>query len=448
MTDTTAQPIEERKKHQTNQELINYHIEQITGRANLTSQIKVFKELTGNATLAQMLIQLIYWSDRATRADGFVYKSASDWINEVDASRYLVRIFNDLPFIITKVHKANRYPTTHYKVDFAKLIPALYNRNSQTKSKNAMKSQSVPTPPAAAMPIEAPSIPIPADPTPIQESSTPCAKPKILYPKLRNRGKITPIKDPQAVDTGAKMPPIEPSSPTGGGKITPSEDLQPPDMGAKLPLSEPSQTPDGGKNALSMGQNQPGIGAKLPQYGGKIDKSLTLNTTINTSNNTNNKLKDKETNLKEKESFPQPHSNSSFGNIRLSQVFADQNPDLLKALANSPPDPPPDPATAKSPAPKANYQEFLAELADVTGFNLSIKPNAERLNGVASQLVSAGYSVDDLNNFFNHWIEKDWRWKKSGSLPTPENVLSDIAQVKKLQDMAYFERQKYLRWLH
>ncbi len=41
-----------------------------------------------------------------------------------------------------------------------------------------------------------------------------------------------------------------------------------------------------------MGQNQPGIGAKLPQYGGEIDKSLTINTTINTSNNTNNNLKD------------------------------------------------------------------------------------------------------------------------------------------------------------
>lgn len=449
MTDTTAQPIEAHKRHQTNQELINYHIQQITGRANLTSQIKVFKELTGNATLAQMLTQLIYWSDRSSRADGFVYKSASDWINEVQASRHQVRRFKKLPFIITELHRANSHPTTHYKVDFEKLIPALYNRKSQTNLIIAIKPQSTLAASSATIPIATPSIPDPSQPTPIQEDPTPRPKPKIRYAKLHSRGKITPIQEPHNADHGAKMPLGGPSSPPDGGKITPIEDLQMPDMGVKIPLIEPTPTPDGGKISPILGQNQPGIGAKLPQDGGKNDKSLTLITTINTASITNNKLKENKQIFKEKESSSQPYSNLIFGSVRISQVLADQNPALLERLKAIDEEPSPDAETfADNPSTsKANYQEFLAELADLTGFNLAIKPNAERLNRVASQLISAGYAVSDLKNYYNYWIEKDWRWKKSGTYPTPEIVLTDIAQVKKLQDSAFLERQKYLRWL-
>jgi len=458
MNNNYHQPIEEKHQFLSNQELISYHIEKITGRANLTSQIKVFKDITGNATLAQMLIQLIYWSDRTTRADGFVYKSAVDWINEVGASRYLVRIFNDLPFIITKVQKANRYPTTHYKIDFEMLIPALYSHKSQRESKNAMKPQSAPTPPAAAMPIEIPSIPNPTDTTPIQENPPQRAKSKIRYPKLRNRGIIAPIKDAQAVDNGVKLPPIEPSPPPDRGKITPIEDLQRPDMGAKMPLNDTSQTPDQGKITPVLGQNRPSKGAKLHPHGGEIDKSLTLNTTINTSNNTNNNLKD----LKDLKDFSadadfssnsQAEDNDIDSSTEPKTEFLENNPDCQEPTSD-PFDPPSDPVdkpTENNPSKSnnkfPNYQEFLKELAEITHFDLGIKTNAARLGRAASQLLDAGYTVDDLRNFFNHWIENDWRWKKNDQFPKPETVLSDIAQVKAVQDKAYYERQKYKKWL-
>lgn len=442
----------------TNQELINYHIKQISGHADLTAKLNLFYDLTKTYCTASMLSRLIYWSDRATRADGFVYKSAADWKAETRASRHQVRLFKDLPFIITKVQKANKHPTTHYKIDFAKLIQALYDLQSQAKPGANEESQSMPADQRPSDQNGTNHPHAPNDPLPTQESPTPRAKSKYRYPKLRNRGKNTPITEPSLAGNGAKMPPIETSSPPDGGKITPSEDLQPPDMGAKLPLSEPSQTPDGGKNALSMGQNQPGIGAKLPQHGGEIDKSLTINTTINTSNNTNNNLKD----LKDLKDFSavadfssnsQAEDNDIDSSTEPKTEFLENNPDCQEPTSD-PFDPPSDPVdkpTENNPSKSnnkfPNYQEFLKELAEITQFDLGIKSNAGRLGRAASQLLDAGYTVDDLKNFFNHWIENDWRWKNNDQFPKPETVLSDIAQVKAVQDKAYYERQKYKKWL-
>jgi len=458
MINNYQQPIEENPQFLSNQELINYHIEKITGHADFSSQLNLFTDLTDDPILALMLSRLIYWSDRATRADGFVYKSAEAWKAELRATRYRVRLFNDLPFVITELHRANKRPTTHYKVDFVKLVQALYDLPSQTKPGDNKKSQSLPTAQKNSNQNETYHTPDPDDPLPTQESPSPCAKPKYRNPKLRNRGKITPNTEPNNTANGAKIPLGEPSSPTEGGKITPIVELQLPYMGAKTPLNDPTPTPNGGKITPILGQNRPSKGAKLPQYGGEIDKSLTLNTTINTSNNTNNNLKD----LKDLKDFSADADFSS--NFQRSDAVSESstkpqnepienNPDPQDAFADpfdqspKPVEDPPDDQPSKSSNKFPNYQEFLTELAEITHFDLAIKVNAGRLGRAASQLLSAGYTVDDLKNFFNHWIENDWRWKNNGQFPKPETVLSEIAQVKTIQDKAYYDRQKYKKWL-
>jgi AhpD family alkylhydroperoxidase len=59
---------------------------------------------------------LLYWSERATRKDGSVYKTSADWEEELSVSGYAVRQFKKLPFIETTVQRANAYPTTHYRI--------------------------------------------------------------------------------------------------------------------------------------------------------------------------------------------------------------------------------------------------------------------------------------------------------------------------------------------
>lgn len=78
---------------------------------------RVFFELTHDISLSAMIAQLIFWCDRAVRSDGFVYKSSRDWYNELGVSNYAVRKFKKLPFIITRIIRANGSPTTHYLID-------------------------------------------------------------------------------------------------------------------------------------------------------------------------------------------------------------------------------------------------------------------------------------------------------------------------------------------
>jgi len=109
-----------------NQKRIFSIIKEVTGHAYILTAPQLFVDLTGDLTLAAMLSQLIYWSDRSIRPDGFVYKSAIDWKNEVGASKRSVQKFNQLPYIETKIRRANGHPTTHYKVRFDVLIDQIY----------------------------------------------------------------------------------------------------------------------------------------------------------------------------------------------------------------------------------------------------------------------------------------------------------------------------------
>lgn len=99
-----------------NQKRIFDIIKEMTGHAYILTAPQLLVELTGNLTLAVMLSQLLYWSDRSVRRDGFVYKSALDWKNEVGASKRTIQKFNQLPYVETKLIMANGHPTTHYRV--------------------------------------------------------------------------------------------------------------------------------------------------------------------------------------------------------------------------------------------------------------------------------------------------------------------------------------------
>ena len=86
------------------------------GRPIIVTAPRSLIKLCGHPILALMLSQLLYWTDRATREDGFVYKSYADWYDEVGASEHYIQIFNKLPYIETKRIKANGFPTTHYRI--------------------------------------------------------------------------------------------------------------------------------------------------------------------------------------------------------------------------------------------------------------------------------------------------------------------------------------------
>jgi len=94
-------------------------------------------DFTQDIVMALMLIQLVFWSDRTKRKDGFIYKSSIEWIKEMRTTDPAVRKFKKLPYIETKVKRANGSPTTHYRINFELLNKMVIEFLEKEKLKNA-----------------------------------------------------------------------------------------------------------------------------------------------------------------------------------------------------------------------------------------------------------------------------------------------------------------------
>src|SRR5690625_2667253 len=105
---------------------------------------KIYLELTNDYPTAALLNQMIFWSDKTKRRDGFFYKTYKEWEEETFLSEYQVRraskVLKELGFLETKLKKANGSPTLHYKLDMVVLsesiVNKLKNRNQRNSSNN------------------------------------------------------------------------------------------------------------------------------------------------------------------------------------------------------------------------------------------------------------------------------------------------------------------------
>lgn len=318
-------------------------VKSFSGQANYIVIPRVFVDLLGDLQVAALLSQALYWSDRAVRRDGYVYKSLSDWQSEIGGvSDYAVRKFKQLPYVKTKVLRANNVPVTHYLIDKELLNQMIIEM---------LSSQGEPT--------------------------------------------VTDLEFIEQYDTAAAE--VNFSKTTSVSPVDFAE--------SSVDFNESSVDFDGSSV--------------------DFNESLTENTTEPKTNTTTDRKK----NISKKSN-----------NVNSGDPIRNSKAQKTKPTEKNSPA---DPVTSKYP----NYHAFIKELSDITGFDLAIKNNASRLGKAAVQLLDAGYGVDDLSSFYTYWTERDWRWQKTQSLPTPEIVLSDIARVKKIQDHAYNERQKYNRWL-
>lgn len=105
-------------------------IRQLIGTQNNISVPKILIRLTNNPTDAIILAQLIFWSDKTTRKDGWFYKSAVELSEEVGVSkdqidRSVKRLKLKLNLIEYKNKKANGAPTRHYHICLKTLVQAL-----------------------------------------------------------------------------------------------------------------------------------------------------------------------------------------------------------------------------------------------------------------------------------------------------------------------------------
>ena len=115
-------------------------VQSMTGNTNVLVVPKVFLDLMGELQTATFLAQLVYWSGKGHRKDGYIYKTVAEWQSELYMSEYAVRkakaTLEEMNIITTKVVKANGNPTVHYKVNVETLVEMiLQKQNSVTLDK-------------------------------------------------------------------------------------------------------------------------------------------------------------------------------------------------------------------------------------------------------------------------------------------------------------------------
>lgn len=105
----------------SNQEEVRSLIAHFSGQTNIITIPKIYIEILDEYNSAAILNQIVFWSDKSARNDGYFYKTYAEWEKEVNLTEYQVRRsikkLKELGFVETKVKKANGSPTLHYKLD-------------------------------------------------------------------------------------------------------------------------------------------------------------------------------------------------------------------------------------------------------------------------------------------------------------------------------------------
>lgn len=103
--------------------------------------IKFMDSLEGGAFLSQ----LIYWSDKGGRSDGWFYKTYQEWYEDIYLSEYEIRKWSkrmvEEGYLETKVMRANGSPTVHYRLNMRKFSESFlkFLRNYETEKSQEPK---------------------------------------------------------------------------------------------------------------------------------------------------------------------------------------------------------------------------------------------------------------------------------------------------------------------
>ena len=122
-------------------------IKAVKGHADVIAVPREFIHYTGTIDSAIFLSQLLYWSDRAKRKDGGVFKTYKDWHLEIGLSEYEVKksvgILKEKNILTTSIKRANGSPTVHYYLDkeglLFSLTDFLRDRNSRNRNGNKLE---------------------------------------------------------------------------------------------------------------------------------------------------------------------------------------------------------------------------------------------------------------------------------------------------------------------
>jgi uncharacterized phage protein (TIGR02220 family) len=99
-------------------------LKRTSGQDNTFTVPKIYVQYTGDLTTAILLNQIVFYSDKSKRPDGYFYKTYKEWEEEICLSERQVR------YSINKLKEkgiieANGSPTVHYKLVYDNFVDSI-----------------------------------------------------------------------------------------------------------------------------------------------------------------------------------------------------------------------------------------------------------------------------------------------------------------------------------
>ena len=102
-----------------------------SGQSSVLTIPKLYVEIAGSHSLALVLNQCVFWSNKSSLSDGWFHKKYSDWFDEIHIKeRTLRRRFEKLSekgWVKTKTKMVNGLNTMHFQPDMDKIIESIEN---------------------------------------------------------------------------------------------------------------------------------------------------------------------------------------------------------------------------------------------------------------------------------------------------------------------------------
>jgi hypothetical protein len=108
----------------SNQAYIVKLIKEISGQANVLTIPRIYITLTKSHRAALFLSQCVYWSDKSKDAEGWFYKTYSQWKEEIGIPRGGIETASKAVgrWVEVKFARVNGHPKNHYRVNLDVLV--------------------------------------------------------------------------------------------------------------------------------------------------------------------------------------------------------------------------------------------------------------------------------------------------------------------------------------
>ena len=104
-------------------------IRALSGQGNTLTIPRVYADFMGSVEGGLFLNQLIFWSDKGKRADGYIWKKRTEWSEETMLTDYAIRKHTSRlvcdGYLETTVKRAMGAPTVHYRLHLLELAEAI-----------------------------------------------------------------------------------------------------------------------------------------------------------------------------------------------------------------------------------------------------------------------------------------------------------------------------------